>query len=371
VCSRLHRARPLVQAARAREREATPRDGTYQIFRVQGMQGRGNVAAQLTFRDGRTIDSTHGPAVVGIINATPDSFYPGSRSNGIAEAVAQGRAMADEGAVMLDVGGESTRPGSDPVSAAEEIRRTRDVVRALVDEVGMPVSIDTRKAAVAEQALEAGAVMVNDVSALRDDPEMAAVCVEHGAAVVLMHMQGTPRDMQRNPAYRDAPAEILEWLRARVTSAREAGVRPERIVIDPGIGFGKRKRHNLELLRHLRRFETLGYPVLVGLSRKSFIGMVLSPRQGSEERESSPLEDPPPENRLDVDQRLIGSVVANAVALLGGADLLRVHDVRETVQMIRMMEAIYGSSQAPEVPPSVRGAKGGAAEDGKGEEEAG
>jgi len=259
------------------------------------------------------------PLVMGIVNVTPDSFSDGGRYLGVEAAIAHGRRLAAEGAVLIDVGGESTRPGAAPVSPEEEIARTVPVVKALAGE-GIRVSIDTRHAAVMEAAVEAGAAIINDISALEGDPESLAVAARSGASVVLMHMQGKPSDMQAAPIYADAPREIRDYLAARIDACLAAGIPRDRLCVDPGIGFGKTLDHNLQLLAALGDLQGLGAPVLLGVSRKSFIG-TLSRKE-------------PPE------QRLGGSLAAALVGLECGVKILRVHDVAETVQAVAVWHAI-------------------------------
>jgi dihydropteroate synthase len=271
--------------------------------------------------------TAHGerPLVMGIVNATPDSFYPESRRATREAAVAAARHMIAAGADILDIGGESTRPGSDPVEASEERERVVPVIEAVRAESGIPMSVDTRKAAVAEAALDAGAGIVNDVSGLRDDPALAPLVAARGVPVVIMHMQGTPATMQHNPHYEDTVADILEVLRARMDAAEAAGIARERIIVDPGIGFGKTVADNLRILREVSRFRReLGAPVLIGLSRKSFIGKVAA-------GEGEPL---------PVEERLAGTLACHAWVAERGADILRVHDVAETVQLLAMLAAI-------------------------------
>jgi dihydropteroate synthase len=256
---------------------------------------------------------------MGILNCTPDSFYPGSRVPGIDQAVQSAQAMIQAGADILDVGGESTRPGSDPVERAEEIRRVIPVIQQIRKISNVLISIDTRKVEVAEKALAAGADLVNDVSALRGGRALAQCVAARDVPVILMHMRGEPKTMQENPRYGDVMAEITGELAASIEFARTCGIGENRIIIDPGIGFGKRLRDNLAILRDLRSLRSLGCPILIGLSRKSFIGTVL---------------DKP------VDQRLIGTVASHMVALMNGADILRVHDVEEAVDTVKMFEAI-------------------------------
>jgi len=244
---------------------------------------------------------------MGVLNVTPDSFSDGGRWIDPAAAIARGLAMADEGAALVDVGGESTRPGASPVPPDEEMRRVLPVVEAI--SCHAPVSIDTRKADVARAAVAAGATVINDVSA-----ELWPVAAETGAGWVAMHMPADPSVMQRHAHYRDVVDDVLAYLCSRAEKARAAGV--ERIWIDPGIGFGKTARHNLVLLRHLRRFVDTGWPVLIGTSRKSFLAALAATPGG---------EPPPPADRLE------GSVATAAWAVLQGADMVRVHDVKPTV----------------------------------------
>jgi dihydropteroate synthase len=256
--------------------------------------------------------------VMGILNVTPDSFYPDSRRASPHAAIAAGRRMLAAGADVIDVGGESTRPGAEPVSVGDELDRVCPVVEALARD-GAAVSIDTSKAEVARAALAAGARMINDVTALRGDPQMKNVAAAAGVHVVLMHMRGTPRTMQQNPAYGDTIAEVSEELLAAVAEARAAGIRDDCIVLDPGIGFGKRPEDNLVLIRDIRRIRALGYPVLIGASRKSFLGAVTG---------------------RGVGDRLAATLAAHAVAVFAGADMVRVHDVAEAVDMARVVDAV-------------------------------
>ncbi len=257
------------------------------------------------------------PAVMGVVNVTPDSFSDGGQFGSAAEAIAHGRRLLNEGAALVDVGGESTRPGAEAVSADEELRRVVPVLEGLV---GAPVSIDTSKAAVARRALELGAEMVNDVTALRGDAGMAGVVAELGAYVCLMHMQGEPRTMQSAPRYDDVVSEVLAFLEERVAWAVLQGIPEERICVDPGIGFGKTPDHNLELVRRLDAFATLGRPVVVGLSRKSTLARVLG--------------DEGPQGTTSA------SVGAAVAAFERGAWMLRVHDVRETVEALAVAAAV-------------------------------
>jgi dihydropteroate synthase len=265
--------------------------------------------------------------IMGIINVTPDSFSGDGVGDDVEAAVAQGARMVAEGADILDVGGQSTRPGSDPVSMEEELRRVVPVIERLISAHGsIDISIDTNRASVAEAAIGAGASIINDISGLRDDPEIADVAARHGTGLVLMHIQGTPRTMQANPHYDDLLGEVIAYLRAGVERAVMSGVPLERIWVDPGIGFGKTIDHNLELLRRLGELRVLGCPILVGSSRKSFIGRILAPLNGGE-----PL---PPQARV------IGTGATVAVSIANGADVVRVHDVAHAVQVARVTDAI-------------------------------
>jgi len=258
------------------------------------------------------------PALMGIVNVTPDSFSDGGSFLDPADAVAHGLRLAGEGADLLDVGGESTRPGSDPVPAEEELRRVLPVIRDLAA-AGAAVSIDTMKAEVAEAALAAGARFLNDVTALRHDPRMAAVAADAAVPVCLMHMLGEPKTMQDAPTYRDVVAEVREFLARRADAAAAAGIDPARICLDPGIGFGKTVEHNLALLAHLERICELGFPVLVGVSRKRFLGAI----SGGAEHERGPA-----------------GLAAGLAAVRHGAWMLRVHDVAPTRQALLLESAI-------------------------------
>jgi dihydropteroate synthase len=271
---------------------------------------------------GRAFDGSKGTLVMGVLNVTPDSFSDGGRFPRAEEAVAHGTRLAAEGADIVDVGGESTRPGSDPVPADVEIDRVLPVIAGLVERIpALPVSVDTRKAEVAAAALEAGATIVNDVSA-GVDPAMFDVVREAGAAIVLMHMKGEPKTMQRAPEYDDVVSEVHEYLLQRIEAAAFAGIDPERIAIDPGIGFGKDLGHNLELIRRIDAFLDLGRPVLVGPSRKRFIGAILD---------------------LPEDRRVEGTIGAVAWMVARGAHVVRVHDVLEVSRAVRVIDAIAGS----------------------------
>lgn len=256
---------------------------------------------------------------MGIINVTPDSFS----GDGVIDAdsaVAKAWKFAEDGADMVDIGGESTRPGSQPVPADEEMRRVLPVIERLkAQNFPLPISVDTYKPEVARRALEAGACIVNDIFGLRQ-PGMMELVAEVKPAVVIMHMQGTPQTMQINPTYEDCVREIAEFLQKQAEAATRVGLSKDRIIVDPGIGFGKTVEHNLEILRRLREIKVLGFPVLIGTSRKSFIGKVLG------------IEVPA--------ERVWGTAATVAIAIANGADIVRVHDVREMVQVVRMTDVI-------------------------------
>ncbi len=260
------------------------------------------------------------PCVMGILNVTNDSLWAGAGPIGTGEAAARLLRMRADGAAICDVGAESTRPGSDPVPPDEQLRRLSGVLDAMRGEAaGVPVSVDTSSARVAEAALDAGAVLVNDVTAGRGDPELLPLVGERGAAVCLVHMRGTPRTMQSDPRYRDVVAEVRDHLEERMDAAQDAGVGRGRVILDPGIGFGKTLDHNLALLAGVPRFADLGAPVLVGASRKGMIG-VLTGR--------------------DVPERMAGSLGAGLAAVARGAAVLRVHDVRETADALAVWRAV-------------------------------
>ncbi|GIV03273.1 MAG: dihydropteroate synthase [Fimbriimonadales bacterium] len=263
------------------------------------------------------------PTIMGVLNVTPDSFSDGGRYLDTNAAIEAGFAMSRAGAAIVDVGGESTRPGAQDVPAEEELSRVLPVVEALAKR-GITVSIDTRKAAVADAALKAGARIVNDVSGFRD-PAMRRVAAEHDASIIIMHMQGTPQTMQVNPHYEDVVSEVLEFLVEQAEQCMAAGIARERIWIDPGIGFGKALDHNLTLLRHLPKFVATRYPVLLGASRKSFIAHLTG--------ESDPT------------KRLPGSVAAALWGARCGVKALRVHDVEETLQALLIWQALDGGAR--------------------------
>jgi len=258
--------------------------------------------------------------LMGVVNVTPDSFSDGGLYLDPKAAIAHGWELAEAGAEILDVGGESTRPGAEAVPEDEELRRVIPVIEGLVAS-DCQVSVDTSKAPVAAAALDAGAEIVNDVTALRGDPEMAALCAERGATIVLMHMRGDPRTMQDDPRYDDVVAEVRAFLAERLEAASAAGLAEERVWLDPGIGFGKTAAHNMELLRRLGELRELGRPLVIGTSRKSFIGKVHGSAAG---------------------ERLGGTIASSVLAAAEGAEVLRVHDVAEVRQALAVATAILG-----------------------------
>jgi dihydropteroate synthase len=257
--------------------------------------------------------------IMGVVNVTPDSFSDGGRFLDADQAVAHGLELAAQGAEILDIGGESTRPGAEPVSEAEELRRVIPVVEQLAARVKIPLSIDTIKPAVARAALQHGASIVNDVAANRDDDAMWRAAAEACAGYVCMHMQGTPQTMQVNPVYADVVKEVGDFFRERLQRLNACGVKPDQVVLDPGIGFGKTLEHNLQLLAGLRSFTNIQRPLLLGVSRKGFMGKLLGP---------------------DVPARLPASLACACLAVEAGVQIIRAHDVAETVQAVRMTEAI-------------------------------
>jgi dihydropteroate synthase len=272
----------------------------------------------------KTLDLTH-PAVMGVLNVTPDSFSDGGRFVSMEAAVEQGVRMAAEGAALIDVGGESTRPGAEPVSADEELRRVIPVIEQLRAATTAVISVDTSKAEVMRAASAAGAGLINDVRALRE-PGALAAAVASGCAVCLVHMQGEPRTMQVAPSYADVVAEVRAFLAARVASSLAAGLAAERLAVDPGFGFGKTLEHNLTLLRRLGELAADGLPVLVGLSRKSMLGTLTGRTAG---------------------ERVYGSVALAVIAALAGARIVRAHDVAATVEALKVAAAVQGGAREP------------------------
>jgi len=267
-----------------------------------------------------TLDFSQKTCIMGILNITPDSFSDGGRFFDPASAIDRGIQMAEEGADVVDIGGESTRPGSEPLSVKEELRRTIPVIETLSREIDIPLSIDTYKSEVAKRALDAGASMVNDISGLRYDHAMPEVVAEYKVPVAIMHMKGTPKDMQKNPVYEALIPEIMDYLRGGIRLAMESGVSEDKVIIDPGIGFGKTFEHNLEIIHRLEEFTLLEKPILIGPSRKAFIGKVLG--------------DLPPEDRFE------GTAAVIAVSIMNGANIVRVHDVSEMSRVAKLADAI-------------------------------
>ncbi|MFO7992226.1 MAG: dihydropteroate synthase [Thermoplasmata archaeon] len=255
---------------------------------------------------------------MGVLNVTPDSFYDGGDFDSLEKAVEQAVKMEKEGASVIDIGGESTRPGSEKISLEEELDRVIPVIEAVKEKVNVPISIDTYKPEIAEAAVESGAEIVNDIYALRKKG-MARTVAELDVPVIIMHMQGTPETMQDNPSYDDVITEVYGFLQYRAKEAEKAGISPENIVIDPGIGFGKRTEHNLEIINRLDEFTCMGYPVLLGASRKRYLAGVLD---------------------KDVDERLFGTVAVSALAVSKSVSILRVHDVEENLDALKTIRAI-------------------------------
>jgi dihydropteroate synthase len=280
--------------------------------------------------DRHVLDLGRRTCVMGVVNVTPDSFSDGGRFYEAAAAVAQGLRLAVEGADIIDVGGESTRPFSEAISDEEEIRRVVPVIAELAGRIRIPISIDTTKAAVARRALEAGAAMVNDIAALRFDPGLAGVAAEFGVPVILMHMRGEPRTMQVTPRYDDLVGEIYSFLQDAAAAAERQGIPRSRVIVDPGIGFGKTPEHNLQLIRRLPEFAGLDLPLLVGPSRKSFIRRLVKPEG---EKDVSP----------DLPAVETGTQAAVAASIFNGAHIVRVHDVASTVATVKVVDAIVNA----------------------------
>ena len=263
--------------------------------------------------------------VMGILNVTPDSFSDGGRYLKIDQAIAHGQKLMEDGADFIDIGGESTRPGSESVSLEEEIRRVIPVIESLVKIISIPISIDTYKSEVAEAALQVGAVMVNDISAMTFDAKMASVVAKYQASVVLMHIKGTPKTMQLNPSYMNVTEEVKQFLSERAEATVRDGIK--QIMIDPGIGFGKKYGHNIQLLKELKSFTSLGYPLLVGVSKKSFLGAIIN---------------------LPPSERVEGTAAAVSASILNGANIIRVHDVKE-MKRVALVSDVLKSAHLPEM----------------------
>lgn len=256
--------------------------------------------------------------IMGVLNVTPDSFSDGGRYLETDDAIRRAYEMIHEGADIIDIGGQSSRSGAAIVPEKEEIGRVIPVIEKLAGRINIPISIDTSNHKVADMALKSGAVIINDISGLKDD-KMAEVAAKHKAGVVIMHMQGTPQDMQISPKYDNVVREILEYLTGKIEKAKNSGIDNDKIIIDPGIGFGKNVSHNLEILRSLKEFKTLGKPLLLGVSRKSFIGRILN---------------------TGVDKRLYGTLAASVISVQNGANILRVHDIRAVKEAIQVVDAV-------------------------------
>lgn len=277
----------------------------------------------------RSFDPVERPLVMGILNVTPDSFSDGGRFHQFDSAVSHALEMARAGADLIDVGGESSRPGAEPVEEAEELKRTIPVIEAIRKQSDIPISIDTVKSGVARAALEAGADIINDITAFEHDPAMAALAAETGAGVVLMHMQGNPRTMQKNPAYDDVVADIRTYLAGRMKALTEAGVETDRIALDPGVGFGKKLKHNLDLMRRIPELAELGRPLLYGPSRKSFLRKIV-------------FGDDFPEDWVRTSRLAHATAAAVTACLINGAHIIRVHDVPAAVAQRDIVMALRG-----------------------------
>ena len=269
----------------------------------------------------RILLSDSHPLIMGILNVTPDSFYDGGKFLDKNQAIDRAMKMAENGADIIDIGGESSRPGAKPVSEKDELARVLPVIKAITSEISIPISIDTYKANIARRALDAGAVIVNDISALRFDGDMAETVKNYDSYVILMHMYGNPRTMQKNPRYENVVDEIFSFLKSRIEFAIERGISKNRIIIDPGIGFGKTLEHNIEILRNIGRFNELGCPVLIGVSRKSMIGMITG---------------------APVEERIWGTAAITAHCVMKGVAIHRVHDVKAMSQVCKVAAAIRG-----------------------------
>jgi len=263
--------------------------------------------------------------VMGVLNITPDSFSDGGFFFEPHRAIEHGLRMAEEGADIIDIGGESSRPGSDPVPVDEELKRVIPVIEGLASHLKIPLSVDTYKSQVAERAIEAGAQMINDISGLRFDPQIPAVAARYDTPLIIMHIQGTPKMMQQDPFYEDLMGEIIAYLREGIKKAERGGVDPHQVIVDPGIGFGKRVQDNLVIINRLYELNVLGRPLLIGTSRKSFIGAVLD---------------------AEVHQRGIGSLATVAVSVLKGAHIVRVHEVASARQAVDMVDAIIHTEES-------------------------
>ena len=268
--------------------------------------------------------------VMGILNVTPDSFYDGGKYYNIEDALNRARKMIDDGADIIDIGGESTRPNSSYVSADDEIRRIIPIIKALSKETQIPISVDTYKAHVADKAIKAGAQIINDISGLQADKEMVKVAAANNTPIIIMHIKGRPHDFSKEPVYVDLIPEIISFLERRIEYSVKSGIAHDKIIIDPGIGFGKGAKHNVEILRQLNKFKCLNLPIMIGTSRKSFISRFLELSGDNDINEN--------------DSTLIGTLVTLVIAVSKGAKIVRVHDVKEAVQIIKMYRSIEVSN---------------------------
>lgn len=276
------------------------------------------------------LDVSEKTLVMGILNVTPDSFYDGGKHYDIEDALNRARKMIDDGADIIDIGGESTRPNSSYVSADEEIRRIVPIIKELSKEIHIPISIDTYKADVADKAIKAGAQIINDISGLQADKEMVRVAATNNTPIIVMHIKGRPHDFPKDPVYVELIPEIISFLERRIEYSIKSGIAHDKIIIDPGIGFGKGTKHNVEILRQLNKFKCLNLPIMIGTSRKSFISRVLEHSGDNDMREN--------------DSRLFGTLVTLVIAVSKGANIVRVHDVKEAVQVIKMYKSIEVSN---------------------------
>jgi dihydropteroate synthase len=276
------------------------------------------------------LDISEKTLVMGILNVTPDSFYDGGKYYDIEDALNRARKMIDDGADIIDIGGESTRPNSSYVSADEEIRRIVPIIKELSKEIHIPISIDTYKADVADKAIKAGAQIINDISGLQADKEMVRVAAINNTPIIVTHIKGRPHDFPKDPVYVELIPEIISFLERRIEYSVKSGIAHDKIIIDPGIGFGKGAKHNVEILRQLNKFKCLNLPIMIGTSRKSFISRVLEHSGDNDIREN--------------DSSLIGTLVTLVIAVSKGANIVRVHDVKEAVQVIKMYKSIEVSN---------------------------
>lgn len=274
---------------------------------------------KISFRN-FSLDFSKKTYIMGILNITPDSFFDGGQYYSVEKAVNHALKLVEEGADIIDIGGESTRPGAEPVYVDEELKRVIPVIETLSKTISIPISIDTYKAKVAEEAINAGATIINDISGLRFDPEMVNVAKKYKVPVIVMHIKGNPKNMQKNPSYDALIPEIIEYLRESIIIAKNAGIDENMIIIDPGIGFGKLPEHNLQIIKNLKEFTQLGKPILIGVSRKSFIGKILN--------------NAPPSERLE------GTASSVAISIINGANIVRVHDVGFISKVVKVADAI-------------------------------